>query len=112
MRKRGVACYACRMKVLILAAGYGTRLERDIRNGGPELQSLIGVPKPLLPVSGKPLVSHWIDILRQCQETRDVFLVVCMHASCIKKKLNKVHISPTLATPLAGILHQNGACNA
>ena len=63
------------MKVLILAAGFGTRLERDIResNGHKQLQ---GVPKPLLPVSGKPVISHWMDMLTACPETRDVVYVI------------------------------------
>ena len=65
------------MKVLILAAGYGTRLARDLEETGrhPELR---GVPKPLLPVAGRPLASHWMEIIRGCPETRecDVYVVV------------------------------------
>ena len=26
------------------------------------LQNLIGVPKPLLPVASKPLITHWADL--------------------------------------------------
>lgn len=64
------------MKVLILAAGYGTRLARDIKESG-NYQELQGVPKPLLVVAGKPLISHWMDILAACPETKDeVYLVV------------------------------------
>ena len=36
-------------------------LHRDIEASGPEHAPLAGVPKPLLPVAGKPLVSHWTD---------------------------------------------------
>lgn len=42
------------MKALILAAGYGTRLARDIENDASgRYANLLGVPKPLLPI-GKP----------------------------------------------------------
>jgi len=48
---------------VILAAGYGTRLEADMRaDGSPDVAPLIGVPKPLLPVFGnRPLIDEWID---------------------------------------------------
>lgn len=65
------------MKVLILAAGYGTRLAKDLEQTGqfPELK---GVPKPLLPIAGHPLVSHWMDIIQHCPHTSDakVYVVV------------------------------------
>ena len=64
------------MKVVILAAGYGTRLERDLRQNG-NFKELHGVPKPLLPVAGRPVLSHWLDILSSCQETKgEVYVVV------------------------------------
>ena len=65
------------MKVLILAAGYGTRLAKDLEQTGqfPELK---GVPKPLLPIASRPLVSHWMDIIQHCPHTSDaeVYVVV------------------------------------
>ena len=66
------------MKVLILAAGYGTRFARDLEPHKEEYPHLVGVAKPLLPVVGKPLISHWIDILKSCDQTRDseVYVVV------------------------------------
>jgi NDP-sugar pyrophosphorylase family protein len=42
---------------------YGTRLENDIKSSA-EYKHLLGTPKPLIPVAGKPLVSHWIDQLQ------------------------------------------------
>jgi choline kinase len=68
------------MKVLILAAGFGTRLERDIKESG-SYKELEGVPKPLLPVSGKPVVSYWMDMLTACPETRDEVYVVVNDAN-------------------------------
>lgn len=64
------------MKVLLLGAGYGTRLARDLAANG-EYPALVGVAKPLLPIDGKPLISHWMDILLGCPETaEEVYVVV------------------------------------
>ena len=63
------------MNVLILAAGYGTRLEQDLR-ARKGYHQLLGVPKPLLPIGGLPLVSRWMSILQSCTEIRDVYMVV------------------------------------
>ena len=68
------------MKVLILAAGFGTRLQRDVKESGRH-KELEGVPKPLLPVSGKPVISHWMDILRSCPETKEEVYVVVNDAN-------------------------------
>ncbi|XP_062503691.1 uncharacterized protein LOC134180533 [Corticium candelabrum] len=52
------------MKALILAAGYGTRLEKDIdADESGKFFSLVGIPKPLLLVGGVALVSRWIRLL-------------------------------------------------
>ncbi|XP_040297917.1 uncharacterized protein LOC121009055 isoform X3 [Bufo bufo] len=53
------------MKAVILAAGYGTRLLKDLENVNEErLKDLIGTPKPLLPVGGFPLISYWMEALK------------------------------------------------
>lgn len=50
------------MKVLVLAAGYGTRLEQGIRDDTTgKFSHLIGVPKPLVPLGSKPLIDYWLD---------------------------------------------------
>ncbi len=67
------------MKVLILAGGYGTRLARDLEKHADAYPHLVGVAKPLLPVAGKPLISHWMDMLRQCPQTyniKEIYIVV------------------------------------
>ena len=67
------------MKVLILAGGYGTRLARDLENHADAYPHLVGVAKPLLPVAGQPLISHWMDMLRQCPQTyniKEIYIVV------------------------------------
>lgn len=48
--------------MVVLAAGYGTRLERDInQDESGRYSSLRGVPKPLVPVGGKPLLDRWME---------------------------------------------------
>ncbi len=53
------------MKALILAAGYATRL----------YPLTINRPKPLLPVSGKPLIDHIMDKLEKLPELDKIFVV-------------------------------------
>jgi dTDP-glucose pyrophosphorylase len=52
------------MNVLILAAGYGTRLAKGIEDDQTgNFNHLKGLPKALLPIGIKPLINHWIDEL-------------------------------------------------
>lgn len=52
------------MKAVILAAGYGTRLQRDVlADSSGRFAHLAGVAKPLLPVGRCALVSHWVHAL-------------------------------------------------
>ncbi|KAI8145436.1 nucleotide-diphospho-sugar transferase [Fennellomyces sp. T-0311] len=62
------------MKVLILGAGYGTRLQRDL-HAAPEYKHLLGVPKALLPLGGRDaLISHWLELFRH-HSINDVYVV-------------------------------------
>lgn len=70
------------MKALILAAGYGTRFSRDLESCQDKYPHLVGVPKPLLPVAGYPLISHWIHILAACSEVSGIYIVVSIHIGC------------------------------
>ncbi|XP_068185295.1 glucose-1-phosphate thymidylyltransferase [Antennarius striatus] len=52
------------MKAVILAAGYGTRLQRDVvADGSGKFSHLVGTAKPLLPVGRCALISHWVRAL-------------------------------------------------
>lgn len=52
------------MKAVILAAGYGTRLQRDVAaDTSGRFAHLVGTAKPLLPVGRRALVSHWVHSL-------------------------------------------------
>ena len=65
------------MKALILGAGFGTRLERDLRSPEGELHAhLIGIPKPLLPIGKLPLATHWLRALTESRVVSDVYIVV------------------------------------
>uniref|UniRef100_A0A0P4W351 Nucleotidyl transferase domain-containing protein n=1 Tax=Scylla olivacea TaxID=85551 RepID=A0A0P4W351_SCYOL len=64
------------MRAVLLAAGYGTRLECDLQNDASGLFShLVGTPKPLLPIGGMPLVTHWIKAFDQVPEITSVVVV-------------------------------------
>ncbi len=65
------------MKALVLAAGYGTRLSRDIEaDASGHFGHLRGVPKPLLPIGGKPLLTRWIEQLAAVPAIDGVVVVV------------------------------------
>ena len=67
------------MKALILAGGYGTRLEHDlICDKSDTYKHLIGVPKPLLPIGGVTLVSRWMQILDGFECIDQVYIVVSL----------------------------------
>ncbi len=65
------------MKALILAAGFGTRLERDIVADTTGVYShLRGCSKALVPIAGKPLIDYWMEQIEACQGTFDEVYVV------------------------------------
>ena len=54
-----------KITAIVLAAGYGTRLERDIKaDTSGKYTDLVGVPKALVPVVGRPLVEYWVEIFK------------------------------------------------
>eukprot|EP00056_Hartaetosiga_gracilis_P008926 m.128065 g.128065 ORF g.128065 m.128065 type:complete len:277 (-) comp13018_c1_seq1:601-1431(-) len=64
------------MDAVILAAGYGTRLQRDLNaSSDPNFESLKGVPKPLLPIGGIPLITRWVKALKACDAIGFVHVV-------------------------------------
>uniref|UniRef100_A0A803KAF6 Uncharacterized XB5749127 n=1 Tax=Xenopus tropicalis TaxID=8364 RepID=A0A803KAF6_XENTR len=62
------------MKVVILAAGYGTRLLRDLQNQ-EKFAQLISIPKPLLPIGGLPLISYWVEALKARNDVSDLTVI-------------------------------------
>ncbi|CAB1346711.1 unnamed protein product [Coregonus sp. 'balchen'] len=64
------------MKAVILAAGYGTRLQRDIDNDtSGRFKHLAGIAKPLLPVGHCALISHWVQALSTTGCVDTVFVI-------------------------------------
>ena len=63
------------MKILFLCAGYGTRLERDLKNSS-EFPECIGRPKGLLPVGEKALISYWFDSMKSMEEIPSEVIIV------------------------------------
>jgi len=64
------------MKAIILAAGFGTRLEKDILDDpSGEYDHLVGVPKPLLPVGGKLLIGYLLEEINKCERIDEVYIV-------------------------------------
>lgn len=65
------------MRAVLLAAGYGTRLEHDLRNDSSgQYIHLEGIPKPLLPVGGFALITHWIRAFDQVPKITSVVVVI------------------------------------
>ncbi|XP_010878098.1 uncharacterized protein zgc:136439 [Esox lucius] len=64
------------MKAVILAAGYGTRLQRDIENDtSGRFRNLSGIAKPLLPVGYCALISHWVQALNASGSVNTIYVV-------------------------------------
>ena len=91
------------MKVVILAAGYGTRLARDLNAASGQYPHLLGVAKPLLPIAGKPLISHWMDILGACEEQAvgEVYVVVRLSS---KEKSSPPAVKQSLRENSTGVV--------
>ena len=66
------------MIALILAAGYGTRLSRDLEKDVGKYSHIVGLPKPLLPISGAPLITHWVRVLNRCKKVSGIAVVVSL----------------------------------
>lgn len=67
------------MKAVILAAGYGTRLQKDIENDlTGNFKHLRGIAKPLLPVGPCALISHWVQALTKTGCADTIYVVVSL----------------------------------
>ncbi|XP_078084680.1 glucose-1-phosphate thymidylyltransferase isoform X2 [Mustelus asterias] len=64
------------MKAIILAAGYGTRFNRDLQHDtSGDFKHLCGIPKPLLPVGNKALISHWMAAIEKINFIDAVYVI-------------------------------------
>ena len=76
------------MKVLLLAAGYATRL----------YPLTLNKPKPLLPVAGRPIVEFILDIIEPIKEVSEVFVVTNHKFTVHFEKWNKGYSGPKKIT--------------
>ena len=92
------------MDVLILAAGLGTRMEDLTKD----------LPKPLLPVKGKPLIDYAFNLIEPLQ-TKNIFVNTHYHADLIQLHISKnyenikISFEPEILGTGGGIkkIHQN-----
>ena len=69
------------MKIIIQAAGYGTRLLKELKTlADNPLASVtktgLGVAKALIPIQGKPIIQHQIEQLTKAEvPLNDIFIV-------------------------------------
>ena len=92
------------MDVLILAAGLGTRMGDLTKD----------LPKPLLPVKGKPLIDYAFNLIEPLQ-TKNIFVNTHYHADLIQLHISKnyenikISFEPEILGTGGGIkkIHQN-----
>ena len=92
------------MDVLILAAGLGTRMEDLTKD----------LPKPLLPVKGKPLIDYAFDLIKPLQ-TKNIYVNTHYHADLVQSHISKnfeninISFEPEILGTGGGIkkIHQN-----
>ena len=78
------------MDVLILAAGLGTRMEDLTRD----------LPKPLLPVKGKPLIDYAFDLIKPLQ-TENIYVNTHYHADLVQSHIRiSLSVKKALQSPL------------
>ena len=55
-----------------MAAGYGSRLQRDINNDeSGAFSHLLGIAKALLPLNGIPLVNYWLKLFQSSSSSKE-----------------------------------------
>ncbi|XP_072435120.1 uncharacterized protein [Chiloscyllium punctatum] len=83
------------MKAVILAAGYGTRLNRDLQNDSSgHFKHLCGIPKPLLPVGNKALISHWMSAIEKIDCIDEVYVIERLGAvACLQLAITQFNIN-------------------
>lgn len=70
------------MSAVVLAAGYGTRLDRDVREDASGAHvNLIGLSKALVPIGGTTVLQHWLRQLRECGVARVVIVSNHVHVN-------------------------------
>ncbi len=85
---------------IILAAGKGTRLQ----------PLTYGIPKPLLPVGGKPVIEYVIENIKKCKESKKIYIGVSHMRDALERYFKhvdygiEIELVPTLCWETAGDL--------
>lgn len=91
---------------VVLAAGYGTRLERDLRQDTSGLYGhLVGLPKALVPVGGKPLLDYWMEAFERSGVAPVYVVCNTRHEEHFKRW------AEGRAFPLDHIINDGSTCN-
>jgi choline kinase len=78
---------------VILAAGYGTRLDRDVREDASGAHtSLIGLSKALVPVGGTTVLGHWLRQLAECDVDRVAIVTNHVHVNQFTQEIVPAHV--------------------
>ena len=85
------------MKAVLLAAGLGTRL----------MPLTAELPKCLVPINGRPLMSYWIDSLKKCG-VDEVLVNMHSHADQVQEFINRYDLSGFVHTTYEGVLLGTG----
>ena len=69
-----------KMKAIILAAGFGTRLEQGLGKLTPSERRIYeplikDKPKALIPVAGKPLIEYVLEKIQEIKEIDDIYII-------------------------------------
>ncbi len=67
------------MKAIVLAAGHGERLR----------PLTYGIPKPLLPVAGRPVIDYVLDTILKCKEIDEIIIAVSYMADAVTNYISK-----------------------
>lgn len=62
------------LAVVLLAAGFGTRIKSDL-SADPQFLYLADTPKPLLPLAGRPFISHWLPSILDLPDLCNIILI-------------------------------------
>ena len=89
------------LRIVLLCAGYGTRLQRDLSND-PKWNHLMHLPKPLLPIGEEPLVSLWIKQIEKHFKDDEVQIVLVSNGKYLSHFLKWANADPISTGFLTG----------
>ena len=86
------------MKAIVLAAGEGKRLR----------PLTYGIPKPLLPVGGRPVIEYVMDNIQKCKEIDTVSVAVSHMRAALESYLSHVSYRGVRVEPVTTLGWETG----